>query len=135
MPLGGKLPSVADPPGTSTISALTTNSVGIGKGPGEYVVTLSVKKVDGDWRFQLDVRKSGDAGTGSSGGGLIEAADGKWPNTADWIASGGVSNQAEFSLDQQCLLLDFRAMSKSVTTSGASDQGALLWVALADRPR
>lgn len=132
LPLDGEIPTVEHPPNSSTIKFLRTNSSAIGIGPGEYVVTLVVMLVEQDWVYRLKVRKAGDSEDGKTGGSVINMADGEWPNKPDWQASGGVSNQEEFAVDRDCLLLDFRAMKNSMTTSSKSTQGALLWLGTID---
>jgi len=59
--------------------------------------------------------------------------DDKWPNTSDWTATGGVSNQQTMPAEQLSLvLLNFRAMNKDQENSETPDQGAMLWVGIAD---
>ena len=129
LPLVAVPPTVTNPPGPSTIGSITNNSSGVGRPPGEYVVTLSVQQADDEWRYQLNVREAGNAGDGNTGGSIIDNAEDKWPNVADFVSVGGVSNQVELSVDRSpLLLLDFRAMSGNVTSSDKSDQGAMLWV-------
>lgn len=128
LPLQGKFPSVDNPPGASTISTLADQSIGIGREPGNYLVTLSVKEERGQWHCRLNVRESGDPGDGSTGGFSISDTSGKWPATADWIAAGGVSFQRDFAADEPLLLLDFRAMSGKDQNSASSEHGAIVWV-------
>ena len=132
LPSAGTLPDVESPPEVSTIKGLPGNSVAIGRASGEHVVTLSINRDGKNWRYRLTVRKSGDSGAGAVGGSAINCTEEEWPNKAAWQAEGGVSNQAEFSVEQKCLLLDFRAPEKSNSSSGDAKQGAILWVGLAN---
>jgi len=132
LPLEPVPPTVPNPPGTSTIGAIATNSVGIGAAPGEYVVTLSIHETNSQWAYKMNVRKTGTAGDGATGGSIINDADGKWPYIENWDSTGGVSNQVELTVDQSPLvLLDHRAMNGIVKSSRDSDQGAMLWVGIA----
>ena len=132
LPSVDALPEVEAPPGPSTIKGLQGNSVTIGRDPGEYVVTLSINSIGENWNYRLNVRKSGNAGDGATGGSVISCAKGEWPHQLAFQAEGGVSNQINCSVDQECLLLDFRAMDESMKTSSDSKQGAILWIGLAD---
>lgn len=131
LPLEPNPPTVLNPPGPSTIGTIVTNSVGIGRSPGEYVVTLSIHQDKAQWEYKLNVRKAGDAGDGSTGGSIIVDAEGKWPNNESWNATGGVSNQVELPADKLPLaLLDYRAMNGNMKSSMDSDQGVMLWVGI-----
>jgi hypothetical protein len=131
LPLEPNPPTVLNPPGPSTIGTIVTNSVGIGRAPGEYVVTLSIHQNKAQWEYKLNVRKSGDAGDGATGGSIIVDADGKWPNTEHWNATGGVNNQVQLPADQlPFVLLDYRAMNENMKSSTDSDQGVMLWVGI-----
>jgi hypothetical protein len=131
LPLEPNPPTVLNPPGTKTISSIVTNSVGIGVPPGEYVVTLSIQQANAQWEYKLNVRETGEAGDGDTGGSMIVDADGKWPNAEAWNATGGVSNQVELAADRLPLvLLDYRAMNGDIKSSSDSDQGAMLWVGI-----
>ena len=133
LPLGGAPPLVANPPGPNTIGSLGNNSVCIGRPPGKYIVTLSINLVDNKWKYRMNVRKSGDAGDGSVSGSVIEDVDGKWPMLKGAIASQGVFNQTEISLDKSPLvLLNFRVMNGGVISSRRSKQGCMLWVGTSD---
>ena len=80
----------------------------------------------------MNVRKTGDAGDGATGGSIIKDSDGMWPNVEQWNSTEGVSNQVELELDKSPLvLLNHRAMNGNVKNSMDSDQGAMLWVGIA----
>jgi len=131
LPLEPNAPTVLNPPGPSTIGTIATNSVGIGRSPGEYVVTLSIHQDKAQWEYKLNVRKAGDAGDGSTGGSVIVDAEGKWPNNGNWNATGGVSNPVALPADKLPLaLLNYRAMSGNMKSSMDSDQGVMLWVGI-----
>ena len=133
LPVDSKLMPVAnDPPGPRTIGILATNSVGVGVESGEFIVALSISKTNDDWRYRLQVNRAGEAGTGRTGGSVIQCEETEWPNASDWTARSGVNNQEAFSVDDGCLLLDFRAMPNSINESAKSKQGAILWVTATD---
>lgn len=130
--LGNTPPLVARTPGPNTISGLKDNGTGIGRLPGEYVVTLSVFQADNEWNYRLTVRNAGDADGEARGGSVINETESKWPNLAGRYCSSGVSNQTEASLGMAPLvLLNFRALPGTTTGASDSDQGAMLWVDVA----
>ena len=133
LPLASAPPPVAKPPSPTTIRTLRTNSVAIGRSHGEYIVTLSIDLESGDWKYRMSVRKAGEAGDGVTGGSSINDVDGKWPEVRESVATGGVYNQREISLENSPLvLLDHRAMNDGVTVSNNSNQGCMLWVGAAN---
>lgn len=119
----------SNPPDLNTIATTHRNGIGMGQPAGEYIVTLSIEQKDGEWTYRLNVRNSGKADGGSTGGGRINDADNKWPSTSNWTAAGGVTDQVRLSKDRSFLaLLDFRAMSETDTSSAGATQGVMLWV-------
>lgn len=128
------LPAMTSRSPLGSFEFLGRNSEGTSVPAGEFVVTLKVfEDDDGEWKFRLNVRTSGDAGNGNTATRRINDLVGKWPNVDSFngLATGGISNQRVFHEDAgPCVLLDLRALSDKVTSSADSDQGAMLWVGI-----
>ena len=129
LPLSNKPPLVNNPLSPNVVGSITNRGRGIGVHSGEYIATLTVRKIEDEWGYQMSVRKAGDADGGSSTGLGIETGNGIWPTTDNAIGTMGVFNQTEISVENSPLvLLNFRAMHGNVTNSLDSNQGAMLWV-------
>lgn len=122
-----KLPVVKKPPKPFSIVSIKNGTV-IGIKPGEYIVSLSIQKIENSWKYSLNIREPGSGGVGTTSIKTIACTQNEWPNTSFTLMESGVTDQENKTVDRKLVLLNLRAGIRSGIASSNSKQGALFWI-------